>query len=310
MAKKNKERIILENIELKPQVIGYTYKKKSNVGRVIFMLIIFGLAVFYINDISVFINNLLGKTTSSSITNLTNENNKNPNKGNNEENKLVYNIFSNTLEIEEKEMILKNFVNQNNILSFEVLNKSNNSINYTNNKYFIELYNEEKTLLERHKIDFDLINANETKTFTFNITKDFYYFVLEEKHIEDYPLVNLKTDGNKNAILTCSKKFENIIYTFNNNELTSIKHTISESDTTKDNYYERYSEFQNKATIYNNINGISASFNGSLNGYTFIVAIDLINTDLEKLNEKIYYRYKEIPKVVNFEMQTYGYNCI
>jgi len=83
MAKKNKERIILENVELKPQVIGYTYQKKSNIGRVIFIFIIFALAVFYINDISTFINDLLGKNTAPSIKENT-ESNK-PNNSNKNE---------------------------------------------------------------------------------------------------------------------------------------------------------------------------------------------------------------------------------
>ena len=77
MAKKNKERIILENVELKPQVIGYTYQKKSNIGRVIFIFIIFALAVFYINDISTFINDLLGKNTAPSIKENTESNKPN-----------------------------------------------------------------------------------------------------------------------------------------------------------------------------------------------------------------------------------------
>ena len=31
MAKNKKNQVVLENIELKPQVIGRTYKKKSNI---------------------------------------------------------------------------------------------------------------------------------------------------------------------------------------------------------------------------------------------------------------------------------------
>ena len=38
--KKKNEHVILENIELKPQVIGYTYQKKSNIGRVIFIFMV------------------------------------------------------------------------------------------------------------------------------------------------------------------------------------------------------------------------------------------------------------------------------
>ena len=59
MAKKKNENVILENVELKPQVLGYTFQKKNNIGRVIFIFIAFILVVYYIDDISVFFNNLL-----------------------------------------------------------------------------------------------------------------------------------------------------------------------------------------------------------------------------------------------------------
>jgi len=309
MAKKNKEKIILEDIELKPQVIGYTYKKKSNIGRVIFIFIVFALAVFYINDISVFINDLLGKSTSSSIQNNAGSNNKNENNSNNVENQLVYNIFSNTLEVSEGNIILKNFNLSNNLLSLDVFNNSNSNIDLTNKNYYIELYNENKTLLERHKIDLEIIQSNSSKSYTFSITNTFYYFVLEEKTIDDYPVVNLVKDTNGVAQLTCKNNYENIVYTFKNDELTSINHTISENDTNADGYYIRYNNFQTKVTKLNLFDGFTATFNGSLNGYTTIIAIDLQNADLNSANEKYYYSYKEMPKVVNFEMQTYGFTC-
>ena len=69
MAKKKKERIVLENVELQPQVLGYTYQKKNNVGRVLIIFIAFILVVYFIDDISVFFNNLLGRETAETISN-------------------------------------------------------------------------------------------------------------------------------------------------------------------------------------------------------------------------------------------------
>ena len=76
MAKKKNENVILENVELKPQVLGYTFQKKNNIGRVIFIFIAFILVVYYIDDISVFFNNLLGRETHSTISSNANNGNK------------------------------------------------------------------------------------------------------------------------------------------------------------------------------------------------------------------------------------------
>lgn len=308
MARKNKERVILEDIELKPQVIGYTYQKKSNILRVIIIFIAFGFAVYYINDISVFINDLLGKSTAPSISDNKTDNKKDNNKDENV-NEIVYNIYSNELEIKENNLTLNNFNISNNILTFDITNNSNSTIDLSNKKYFIETYNIDKTLLERIKLDIKTITSGNKQSLELDINNSFYYIVLEEKQIDEYPVVNLEYDELGYANITCIKDYETIVYKFNNDELLEIKDTISESDTTKDNYYTRYSSYQNKATTYNNMTGITATFNASLNGYTAVFALDLEKVNLGSINELYYYAYKTLPKVVKFEMQTYGFNC-
>ena len=147
MARK-KQNVVLEDIELKPQVIGYTYKKKSNLGRVIFIFIVFILVVYYINDISVFINNLIGKGSAETIENLSGSNdNKNDNNVDKEKNEIVYNIFDNNLSIVEGDMILNNFIYENNKLTFDITNTTKNKLQLSQKKYFIEKYTENKKLL-------------------------------------------------------------------------------------------------------------------------------------------------------------------
>lgn len=309
MAKKNKERIILEDIELKPQVIGYTYQKKSNIGRVVFIFIVFALAVFYINDISAFINDLLGKNTAPSIKENAESNKPNNSNQNEVENELIYNVFSNTLEFNESGLTLNNFNISNNILTFSATNNSDTTIDLSSKKYFVEIYSENKTLLERHKLDLGNFVSKNKVNYSFDIKNSFYYLVVEEKKVEDYPNVNLVKNENGFEVITCKKEIDEIIYNFANNELIDIKHTISDSNVNSDSYYANYSVTQNKVTTYNNIEGISATFNGTLNGYTAIFAIDLAKTDLSKTNEKYYYGYKTLAKEVKFEMQTYGFIC-
>jgi len=309
MAKKE-EKIILENIELKPQVIGYTYQKKNNIGRVIFIFIVFALAVFYINDISVFINNLLGKKSSEAISNLTgnNKEDKDDNQDN-IENEVNYNIYSNGLEFIEGKMTLNNFNFSNNKLTFDILNKTETTLELTNKKYFLETYTQDKTLLERLKVDVGSIKSGEKVSYELVIKNPFYYVVLEEKNISDYPIIKLEENENGIASMTCTKDIENIIYMFNKEELINLKHTISDSNITSDNYYNNYNLYQNKVSSYNLMDGITGTFNGTLNGYTAILTLDLQRASLSNLQERFYFNYKEQPKVVKFEMQTYGFNC-
>ena len=307
MAKRSKkEKIILEDVELKPQVIGYTYKKKSNIGRVILIFIIFALAIYYINDISVFINNLLGKETNKNIQNLTQNNNDNK-EDNNEHKELIYNIYENYMVITEKNVTLNNFNLNEHVLTFDINNSISEEINLVSKKFFIETYSNNKTLLERFKVDIGTLGVNSKTSYKLNLEKEFYYIVFVEKNIDDYPNVILNNE-NGLSFITCNKDIENIIYEFNNNELISIEHTILDNKV-DDNYYTRYSNYQQKSSSFNNIEGITSTFNGSVNSYTAVFNIDLSKVNLEELKEKYYFGYKEIPKVIKFEMETYGFQC-
>jgi len=307
MAKKKQEKIVLEDIELKPQVIGYTYKKKTNIGRVIIIFIIFLLCIIYIDDISLFINDLIGKETPLS----SNINKEDPNKNNkdNKENEIVYNVFSNTLEFSIENLTFNNFSYANNELNFDIENNTDKVIDLSNKKYFIETYLDNKTLLERYKLDIKSIVSNNEQNYQFKLNNDFYYIVVEEKNVNDYPVVTLNENEQGIGQITCSKESEQILYTFHKNELYEIKHTINENDIQKEDYYTNYSIYQNKATTYNNMDGITATFNSTLNGYSVVFALNLEKVNFEGIQEKYYFSYKEVPKVVKFEMQTYGFNC-
>lgn len=311
MARRKKEKVILENIELKPQVIGYTYKKKSNIGRIIFMFIIFALVVYYINDISVFINNIIGKNSSDSIKELAGNKNKKPEneKENIEKEEDKFYIYENNLNFVKDEMTLNNFNLNNNKLMFNIVNNTDKTIEIIDKNYFIELYSENKTLLERIKVDINIINEQSKISYELDVNNSFYYIMFVRKNIDDYPMVNLNSDESGYAQIKCFKGIDEIVYKFRNEKLESIKHTISDSNTLGENYYMNYTAYQNKTANYNNITGITATFNGTLNGYTAVIEINLSQVDSSNLDEKYYYKINELPKVVKFEMQTYGFTC-
>ena len=102
------------------------------------------------------------------------------------------------------------------------------------------------------------------------------------------------------------ERFNNL--NFKNSELNRIEHTILDN-VIDDDYYVRYSSYQKKSTSYNNLSGINATFNGSVNGYTAVFNVDLQKVNMSTIEEKYYFSYKEMPKVVKFEMETYGFEC-
>ena len=303
MAKK-KNNIILENVELKPQTIGYSYKKKSNLGRVIIIFAIFILVIFYINDISVYVNKLLGRESAATIEQLADEKKIIIEHGDNTKKEdIVYSPISESLEMTIGELLVNNFSYNNNVLTFDIINYTNKSIDLSLRKFFVELYNTEKTLLTRIKLDINTINANSKSSYEFNVDA-FDYIVIIEKVIDDYPEVSLTSNK-----ITCKNGIENIEYNFNDNGLISIIHTITDKNVSSSNYLTNLSLYQNKANIYNNFNGINATFSSSNDGFTATFNIDLENANLSSITEKYYYAYKELAKVVSFEMQTYGFSC-
>ncbi len=312
MAKK-KETVVLEDIELKPQVIGTAYQKKSNLGRVIVIFAIFILAVFYINDISVFINDLLGKNTASTIAGGSSGNEQEPENPEEPtlppEDEVVYNVFSNTLEIESNSLTLKNFNYANKTLTFEAVNDTEQTVNLTGRKFFLETYSEDKTLLDRFKIDIASVAKGSKEAYTLTVPSAFYYLIFTEKTVQDYPDFTLANDDYGRGSLTCKKDNETLTYSFENKELKTINHTISNSNVNDSGYNEDYQNKQNIVNNYKDVTGVTATFNGSNNGYTAVISIDLTKVDSTKLNNHYYYLLKEDPKVVDFEMTTYGFVC-
>ena len=309
MAKKKKEKVVLENIELKPQALGYTYQKKNNVGRVIFIFIAFILVVYFIDDISLFFNSILGKETAPTIENNANNTDKNNQNEPTEEPEIEYYSYSDDLKINFNGLSIDDFKTGNNMLTFDVNNLSQEEIDVANKKIFLETYDENKTLLDRFKLDINSVANNSKITLALNITKEFNYLTIMEKSIDDYPALTLNNNENGESTIVCTKDNETITYTFKEASLIKINDKIVDNDINNANYSTNMNNYQNKVNGYKTIEGIDANFISSLTGYTADINIDLAKTDLNKVNEKYYYAYHETAKVINYEMPTYGFTC-
>lgn len=307
MAKKSN--VILEDVELKPQIIGHTYKKKSNIGRTIIVIVILVLAVVYIDNVTLFINNLLGLQTSEEIKESANNNSNNL--VNNDENKIEYKEFNNDTSINNNNLVFNNFKLNNNVLSFDINNNTNRTIDVTAKKLFLETYSslENKSTVEAFKLDLKVINANSKVSLNVNTSKDFKVLAVIEKSINDYPDVSLNMNSLGIATLSCTKGYDRIDYTFNGTSLTSIKHNYSYNQVNNSNYQSELNNYKSLINRYQNISGVEATFTTSEYGFTALINIDLEKADLRNIDNKYYYGYKEAAKVVKYEMETYGFSC-
>ncbi len=308
MAKRKKEKIVLENIELKPQILGYTFKKKNNIIRVIIIFIAFILVVYYIDDISIFFNNLLGKETATTIKDNANKNNNANNDGENNK-KVEYYSYSEDLQIKFNNFTIDNFSLVNNVLTFDVNNLTSETIDVSDKKIYLETYDANKTIIERFKIDINSIAKNSKITLNLNVNSNFNYISILEKSIDEYPALTLEADANGENKIVCTKNKETFTYILKDASLITINHQIIDSDVNSSEYITSLSTYQNKVNSYKEIEGIDSSIASNLAGYTVNITLDLSKVDLSKINEKYYFAYHEDAKVINYEMPTYGFTC-
>ena len=311
MAKKN-QKIEVENIELKPQVIGKIEKKKNNTGRVLIIFIVFVLTIIFLPEITIFLNNMLGMKISPTIVDNKEEKENKPT--NNEitiDNEIEYILFNENTEINKDDYIVNNFSLINNQLSFNIENTLDKSLDLSKDLLYLETYNESKTLIERFKIDLEPMGAKKSQAVKVNLTNpNIYYVAFVSKTTNDYPVVDLNKNDLGYAIMTCKSNNDTIIYTFKNDELVTVKEEVIYNFNVLDqNYSSEFSKYQSKCTNYDVINGVNTSFNNSTNGFTAVIEVDMAILEKDKIDEKYYYSYKEVPKVIKFEMETYGYKC-
>lgn len=311
MAKKN-QKIEVENIELKPQVIGKIEKKKNNIGRVLIIFIVFIFTIIFLPEITIFLNNKLGMKISPTIVDNKEETDNKPNNNNpTSNNEIEYILFNENTEIKKGDYIVNSFSLINNQLSFNIQNTLDKSLDLSKDLLYLETYNESKTLIERFKIDLEPMGAKKSQSVKVILTNpNIYYVSFVSKTTNDYPVVDLTKNDLGYATMTCKSGNDTIIYTFKNDELVTVKEEVIYNFNVLDqNYSSEFSKYQSKCTNYDVINGVNTSFNNSTNGFTAVIEVDMAILEKDKLDEKYYYSYKEVPKVIKFEMETYGYKC-
>ena len=215
-------------------------------------------------------------------------------------------LINNKTIIEYNNFTLSNFNLKQKEITFTI--KTSNTLNLDDSNYYLVLSKDNKELLTLKLIG--EINKEKEITLLFNKkidnTIDIKGIVKEIKK-EDYPNVTIYTDESGLGTITCINDSNSIEYTFNNNNLISIKDTFTYIDKNDGNYLKKFEEYNNISNELNNLGAIStiAETNTS---FIMITNIDLNIYQYNKKNTN-YYSLNTKAKVVNFEMEAKGFDC-
>lgn len=309
--KKKKEPIVLSNQELIPSVIGIIDdKEKSNWPLIILFILLIGFIVG-LPTITAYI------TGEKDITDITHP-------GGTDKNKepldppmeVQYYTFSDTVNIDG--ITFSDFEIREGLLHLKITNQQEAKSYLAEHKLYLELYNIDKTLLQRIKLPSENLSKGNTQSYSFEIngaSSNIATFTLDEKSEEDYPSVKLKKENDDIYSLTCTKGGDKVFYEFNaEQKLVSMIHTINYLNTQSD-YLQMLTDYRQVSSKYNAIDGVTSNIVEAGNGFTFTTTLSLEHIDftnrsiINTLNNKVFYGKDTLGKVVYFELSAMNYKC-
>lgn len=301
-----RKKVIINDNELTPTVL---YTKKKRRGGLIWLVLMFAAFIYVVLNLPDIVNYINAYLNPTAIIIDNDSDDDNSDEEDNEDVDVIEYTLSDTLKIEMEKFDLTNFKVENNILTFDIISKTNTMLDFSSLHYFLNLYNNNKMLLQRIMIDDVIISPSETKTVSY-LLDDANVSVLSflEILVDDYPSHVITPNQDGNATLICEKDNETVKYLLKDNKVYSIEDEFVVSANDPD-YSTYYSSFQALATTYNSINGINSSVSVANNILTFktIINLDVVGNDM--FNNKIYYSKDTDAKVMNFELESNGYKC-
>lgn len=313
MAKrKTKEPIVIDKTPLKATSLGNLETKENGPLVAILWVGLFVVCIISLPYIADFVQNYQNNKIIDTPTKKPDHTSDNNTQGEITKDQTIYN-FEKNLVITENKFNLSDFSVSNNALTFKITNVGGDVDYFKKHNYFVELFNDDKTLLQR--IKFDGITINKSKTITLNVDAvSFTKISFIEKDVKDYPNVTLKTVS-EIPTLTCQNKDLKVIYTFStdeDNKLKTIETNYSYASSNKD-YEQMLSRYETYATSYNSLGGVKATLIPINTGFTFKVNIDLATIPeasyTSTFTDKYYYSLDTEAKIVAFELKTSGFTC-
>lgn len=313
MAKrKTKEPIVIDKTPLKATSLGNLETKENGPLVAILWVGLLVVCIISLPYIADFVQNYQNNKIIDTPTKKPDHTSDNNTQGEITKDQTIYN-FEKNLVITENKFNLSDFSVANNVLTFKITNVGGDVDYFKKHNYFVELFNDDKTLLQR--IKFDGITINKSKTITLNVDAvSFTKISFIEKDVKDYPNVTLKTVS-EIPTLTCQNKDLKVIYTFStdeDNKLKTIETNYSYASSNKD-YEQMLSRYETYATSYNSLGGVKATLIPINTGFTFKVNIDLATIPeasyTSTFTDKYYYSLDTEAKIVAFELKTSGFTC-
>lgn len=285
-------------------------KKKASIFGIVWIVLIFGifiLGVIYLPDIASFVNNYFNPDVVTPSGGNNNKNNSNDDVNSDDE-KIKEYVISDNLEITFDSFKINNIKKENNKISMDIVNTSNEILDLSKDNYFINMYSESKTLLKRVMLGDVIVSVGNAYTVSYDVDDNVYMLSVYNLSKKDYPAYVVTSDESNMGTLTCTKEYEKIDYLTNNNKVYAINllNEVSSSDT---NFNTLYATYQAMKNTYDNVEGISSSLDVINNVLTFRSVINL-NVVLDgSINLKSYYPKDTDAKVIYFEMTSMGYTC-
>lgn len=304
-----KKQIVISEEELVPTTLAVVQdKKKANVFGIIWIFIIFIIfiaGVIYLPEISAYINSYLNPDVV--VPSTPSKDNKKEDDTKDETSVKEYKI-ANDLEITEESFKISNFNIENNTIKFKITNLTSEVLELKDAHYFVNLYSDNKKLLQRIYLQ-DILSPSSETDAAYDLSDSSAKVIsLVKISEEEYPshIVTVPEEGV--ATLTCTKNYEKVEYLLNNNKVY-VANLIYEVNTTDVNFNNLYNNYQTLQTTYNNIEGVSSNITLENGLLSFKTIINLSSVKSDTLNLKTIYPFGTDAKVIYFEMTASGYTC-
>lgn len=304
MAKKKEIQIV--DKELTPTVLAVVEsKKKVSVFGMVWIFIIFLLLILgtlYLPEISNYVSNKINPGVSDDYGDDSSViNNKDEDDALKEET-TEYNISENPV-IDTDNFQINNIVLNNNTITFNITNKTTQTLNFDEENYFLSLYSSSKTLLERIMINNVILNSGEAKNLSYNIqSANISIISLNNIKTEEYPAFTAV-----GGLLTCTKDYETIKYLFNDNKLYGIQ-DIYEVPVSDENYANLYATYNLLSQSYTSLDGVQSSVTTENDVLKFQTIIGFRDSSVA-INKREIYSKDTDAKIIKFELESSGYAC-
>ncbi len=319
MAKKIKiKNFKVEQNELQPMTVGVFENRKTSSVGIFFIMTLFIAVIIFLPEISAYINGYLNPVEKPVIKPGLEPTPMEPPEEEPNYDEEFYN-FQDNPSLTRDDILFDTFLldKENNLLSLNITNNQKTTVVIGNLNFYLELYNEEQTLLERVKITGSSnMTSGSNTVFTKDIsTEALEYatqFVLVQKEKDAYPPIELETDSDGMQSLVCTKGNEEVTYKFKNNLLKEFESKFSYRKPTEmldEEYMVVYQAYQRDTNNLDAKEGITSTFFMHDGGFDITTNVNLQDAERTYVFSADTFLLDEEAKTVNFEIEAQGFSC-